>query len=75
MLKLIPAGERVATLAFSRPEKKNAITAAMYESLAEVLKTGLGDKARRVPLATGVEGLRGEGGVLCLLIHPRPPVA
>ena len=29
--------QAIATLAFSRPEKKNAITAAMYQAAAEAL--------------------------------------
>ncbi len=48
--------ERVASFAFSRPEKKNAITAAMYQSLAD----GLADAARND--AVRVIVIAGDGG-------------
>lgn len=46
----------VATLSFNRPEKKNAITAAMYVALSDHLHAALNDDAVRVIV------IRGEGG-------------
>jgi enoyl-CoA hydratase/carnithine racemase len=43
----------VATLAFNRPDKKNAITAAMYQSLADHLKEAEHDIAVRAIVITG----------------------
>lgn len=47
---------RVATLSFNRPDKKNAITAAMYAALADGLHAAEADDAIRVIV------IRGEGG-------------
>lgn len=47
---------RVATFAFSRPEKKNAITAAMYQSLADGLVDAAHNDAVRVVVITGDGG-------------------
>lgn len=47
---------RVATIAFNRPEKKNAITAAMYQALADALNQAGGNDAVRVILLTGDGG-------------------
>jgi enoyl-CoA hydratase/carnithine racemase len=43
----------ILTIAFNRPEKKNAITAAMYQMMADALKDGEADDAVRVILITG----------------------
>lgn len=43
----------VATLTFDRPEKKNALDAAMYEALVGHLKTATADRAVRSVLITG----------------------
>ena len=48
----------IATLAFNRPGKKNAITSAMYQSLADHLKEADRNDAVRVIVITG------DGGVL-----------
>ena len=48
---------RVATLSFNRPDKKNAITAAMYAAMADSLRAADADDAVRVIV------IRGEGGV------------
>ncbi|MEO0319202.1 MAG: hypothetical protein RL404_2879 [Pseudomonadota bacterium] len=61
----------IATLAFSRPEKKNAITAAMYQSLAEGLKAADADQAVRVIVITGDGGMFTAGNDLeDFLKHP-----
>lgn len=46
----------VQTLRFNRPEKKNAITGAMYTALAEGLETGNTDKNVRCNLIAGTPG-------------------
>lgn len=43
----------VTTLRFNRPDKKNAITAAMYTALAAALKAADADPAVRVAVITG----------------------
>ncbi len=61
----------IATLAFSRPEKKNAITAAMYQSLADGLKEAERDAGVRVIVITGDGGLLTAGNDLeDFLKHP-----
>jgi enoyl-CoA hydratase/carnithine racemase len=47
----------IATLAFDRPDKKNAITRAMYQSLSEGLTTAANDKAVRAIVITGEGGI------------------
>ncbi len=54
----------MATLAFSRPEKKNAITAAMYQSLADHLTAADRDAAVRVIVITGDGGMLTAGNDL-----------
>ena len=44
---------RVRTLRINRPEKKNALTAAMYGRLTEELERAAGDPAIRVMVITG----------------------
>jgi enoyl-CoA hydratase/carnithine racemase len=43
----------IATIAFNRPQKKNAITAAMYQAAADALKEADGHDAVRVIVITG----------------------
>ncbi len=47
----------VATIEIARPEKKNAITGAMYTQLAEALVAATGDDAVRAILLTGQPGI------------------
>ncbi len=54
----------IATLAFSRPEKKNAITSAMYQSLADHLKEADHNDAVRVIVITGDGGMLTAGNDL-----------
>jgi len=51
-IELIKSGG-VLTIAFNREEKKNAITAAMYQQLADALKDAEADSAVRAILFTG----------------------
>ena len=43
----------ILTIEFNRPEKKNAITAAMYQTMADALKEAEGDTAVRAILIAG----------------------
>ena len=45
----------VTTLAFDRPERRNAITAAMYAALAEGLAAAAANPAVRVVVIRGTE--------------------
>lgn len=47
--------QRVLTLQFNRPERKNAITRAMYSQLADALNAAAQDSEIRVALITGTE--------------------
>jgi enoyl-CoA hydratase/carnithine racemase len=43
----------IATIAFNRPQKKNAITAAMYQAAADAFKEAGANDAVRVIVMTG----------------------
>lgn len=43
----------ILTIEFNRPDKKNAITSAMYQALADAIQDGEQDQAVRVILITG----------------------
>ena len=47
----------VATIEIARPEKKNAITQAMYRSMAQALEAATADAAVRAVLITGQPGI------------------
>ena len=47
----------VATVEIARPEKKNAITQAMYRSMAQALEAATADAAVRAVLITGQPGI------------------
>ena len=47
----------VATIEIARPEKKNAITRAMYSAMAEALDAAMADDAVRALLITGQPGI------------------
>jgi enoyl-CoA hydratase/carnithine racemase len=47
----------VATIEIARPEKKNALTAAMYQAMADALRAAEADKAVRAVLITGQPGI------------------
>ena len=61
----------VATLTFDRPEKKNAIDAAMYEALVAHLKTAADDRAVRAVLLTGAGNVFTAGNDLKDFSDPR----
>ena len=51
------AGDGVATIEIARPEKKNAITAAMYAAMAEALAAADAEGSVRAVLITGQPGI------------------
>jgi enoyl-CoA hydratase/carnithine racemase len=51
----------VATIEIARPEKKNAITAAMYTAMADALVAAQSDPAVRAVLITGQPGIFSSG--------------
>lgn len=54
----------VATIEIARPEKKNALTVAMYQAMADALTAASGDKAARAVLITGQPGIFTSGNDL-----------
>jgi len=64
----------VATIEIARPEKKNAITVAMYQAMAEALAAADADAAVRALLITGQPGIFTSGNDLEDFMQ-RPPGA
>ncbi len=64
--------DKVATLAFNRPDKKNAITAAMYQGMADALRQASEDPAVRVVLITGDGGAFTAGNDLADFLQSPP---
>jgi enoyl-CoA hydratase/carnithine racemase len=62
----------VATIEIARPEKKNALTMAMYTAMAEALRTAQADGAVRSILITGQPGVFTSGNDLEDFMQ-RPP--
>ncbi len=63
----------VATIQIARPEKKNALTAAMYQSLAAAVNAAVDDPAVRTLLITGQPGVFTAGNDLEAFMQ-RPPM-
>ena len=61
---LIERANGVLTIAFNRPDKKNAITAAMYQTMADALVEAQGDAAVRAILIRGSVGIFSAGNDL-----------
>lgn len=62
----------VATIEIARPEKKNAITIAMYQAMADALNAAQADPAVRAVLITGQPGIFTSGNDLEDFMQ-RPP--
>ena len=62
----------VATIEIARPEKKNALTAAMYQAMADALRAANDDAAVRAVLITGQPGVFTSGNDLEDFMQ-RPP--
>ena len=54
----------VATIEIARPEKKNALTLAMYQAMADALNAARDDPAVRAALITGQPGIFTSGNDL-----------
>ncbi|MCH9691737.1 MAG: enoyl-CoA hydratase [Gammaproteobacteria bacterium] len=55
---------RVLEITINRPERKNALTMAMYTAMADLLNNAANDKHIRVALITGVRGIFTSGNDL-----------
>jgi len=64
--------EGVATIEIARPEKKNALTAAMYQAMADALRAADADARVRAVLITGQPGVFTSGNDLEDFMQ-RPP--
>jgi enoyl-CoA hydratase/carnithine racemase len=64
----------VLTIAFARPEKKNAITSAMYQTMADALAEAQQDPATRAVLIRGSAGIFSAGNDLEDFMK-QPPVS
>jgi enoyl-CoA hydratase/carnithine racemase len=62
----------VATIEIARPEKKNALTAAMYQAMADALRAAADDQAVRAVLISGQPGVFTSGNDLEDFMQ-RPP--
>jgi enoyl-CoA hydratase/carnithine racemase len=62
----------ILTITFNRPQKKNAITSAMYESMADTLTDAENDAAVRVILITGQPTMFTAGNDLDDFLHHPP---
>ena len=88
---LTDLSDRILTIRFNRPHKKNALTKAMYATLAEVLRQAQANDAVRVILFTGQadcftsgndlsdppDGMDGDLGhfIQALMTCPKPVIA
>ncbi len=70
---IVSDAERVRTIRFNRPEKKNALTRAMYSSAAEGLETAAEAGARVIVLAGG-EGVFTAGNDLVDFMEAPPHI-
>jgi enoyl-CoA hydratase/carnithine racemase len=56
-LVLVETADRIRTIRFNRPEKKNALTQDMYTAAAEALESADSDPSVRVSIITGAGGV------------------
>lgn len=66
--------DRVATIEIARPQKKNALTVAMYQAMAEALEAACADAGVRAVLITGQPGIFTSGNDLEDFVQ-RPPAS
>ena len=69
---LVDTAERIRTISFNRPDKKNALTRAMYSAAAEAIEDGDRDPAVRVIILTGEGGIFTAGNDIVDFME-RPP--
>lgn len=56
-LVLVDTADKIRTIRFNRPDKKNALTQDMYTAAAEALESADTDPSVRVSVITGAEGV------------------
>src|SRR6266566_8575516 len=61
---IVADGGAVRTIRMNRPEKKNALTSAMYDAMAEAIETAKGDSPIRCILIAGAPGAFSAGNDL-----------
>src|SRR5262249_43503511 len=64
--------DRILTIRIDRPEKKNALTAAMYAAMSEALQRAENDPAVRVVVITGTENCFTAGNDLADFAAAKP---
>lgn len=79
-LVITELADKILTLRFNRPEKKNALTAVMYQTVADALNSAASDPAIRVVLITGTKDCFSSGNDLQDFLQnppldPNAPVA
>ncbi|MBL7648884.1 MAG: enoyl-CoA hydratase [Candidatus Hydrogenedentes bacterium] len=68
---LITTADAVTTLQLNRPEKKNALTVAMYQALADGLAAAEADPSVRVAVIRGTDGcFTGGNDLMDFMQHP-----
>lgn len=72
-LVLVETADRIRTISFNRPDKKNALTRAMYTAAAEAIEDGEKDPAVRAFILTGTGGVFTAGNDLVDFMQ-NPPV-
>jgi enoyl-CoA hydratase/carnithine racemase len=73
-LVLVDDADGIRTIRFNRPDKKNALTRAMYSAAADALETGAGDNSVRVFLITGTDGVFTAGNDIIDFMEAPPHV-
>jgi len=73
-LVLVDDADGVRTIRFNRPEKKNALTRAMYAAAAEALETAGGDTGVRVVMLAGSPGVFTAGNDLVDFMESPPHI-
>src|SRR5215470_12899060 len=68
----VEASDRVRILRMNRPEKKNALTGAMYSAMTEALRQAESDASVRVVLITGTENCFTAGNDLADFAAAKP---
>ena len=64
--------QHIATITIDRPERKNALTPAMYQSMVDALRAFDADDAVRVALITGTDEMFCSGNDLADFLNSPP---
>lgn len=73
-LVLVEDADGIRTIRFNRPEKKNAITRAMYSAAAEALETGDAEQSIKVFVIAGTDGVFTAGNDMLDFMEQPPHV-